>query len=74
VGVAELIEFDLNGRKARFDERTVQRLRAVARADAGSSTTLNDLAVTLDRALTAGQMVTLRRAETRTFEGLLERL
>ena len=69
-----LLEFDLNGRKARFDERTVQRLRAIARGDAGSSTTLNDLAVILDRALTDRQAVTLRRAETRTFEGLIERL
>jgi hypothetical protein len=69
-----MLEFDLNGRKARFDERTVRRLRAIARADAGSSTTLNDLAVILDRALTDGEAVTLRRAETRSFEGLLERM
>jgi hypothetical protein len=72
-GIA-VIEFDLNGRKARFDERTVQRLRAIARAEAGSSTTLNDLAVILDRALTGGHPVTLQRGEARAFEALLERL
>jgi hypothetical protein len=66
-----VIEFDLNGRKVAFDEGVVRTLRAKARARAGSSTPLNELAVLLDRALTDGKPVTLRRAEARTFEGLL---
>src|SRR5262249_10612308 len=69
-----VIEFDLNGQKAHFDDRTVRRLCALARAGAGSSTKLNDLAVILDRALTSGHSVTLQRAETRAFETLLEQL
>jgi hypothetical protein len=45
-----MIDFDLNGRKVAFDETTVQRLRAKAKAGAGSSSMLNDLAVILGRA------------------------
>jgi hypothetical protein len=65
------IEFDLNGRKVVLDAEVVRALRAKARAGAGSSTTLNDLAVILDRALAEGKPVTLRRAEARALEGLL---
>jgi hypothetical protein len=64
------IEFDLNGRKV-VDAEVVRALRAKARAGAGSSTTLNDLAVILDRSLAEGKPVTLRRAEARALEGLL---
>jgi hypothetical protein len=56
------IEFDLNGRKVAFDQAVVRTLRAKARAQAGSSTALNDLAVLLDRALVDGKAVTLRHA------------
>ena len=73
-GIDRVIEFDLNGQKTHFDERTVRRVHALARAGAGSSTKLNDLAVIVDRALTNGHSVTLQRAETRAFEALLARL
>src|SRR5436853_627984 len=46
-----MIEFDLNGRKVAFDESVVRTLRAKALAGAGTSSTLNDLAVILDRDL-----------------------
>ena len=66
-----MIEFDLNGRKVVFEEKAVRRLRTKARAGAGSSSALNDLAVILDRALGDGKPVTLRRAEARPLERLL---
>ena len=67
-----MIEFDLNGRKVAFDEGVVRNLCAKARAGAGSSSTFNALAVILDRALTERKPITLRRAEAREFERLLE--
>jgi hypothetical protein len=67
----QIIEFDLNGRKLTLDEGVVRTLRAKARAGAGSSTALNDLAVILDRALADGKPVTLQRAESRALEKLL---
>jgi hypothetical protein len=66
-----MIEFDLNGRKIALDESLVRRVRAKARANAGSSSTLNDLAVILDRALSDPKAVTLQRAEARALERLL---
>ena len=67
-----MIEFDLNGRKLALDEAVVGELRARALASAGSSSTLNDLAVILTRALSERRPVTLRRAESRALERLLE--
>jgi hypothetical protein len=67
-----MIEFDLNGRKLVLDEQTLRELRERARAGAGSSSTLNDLAVILTRALAEPKQVTLRRAESRALERLLE--
>jgi hypothetical protein len=67
-----MIEFDLNGRKLALDEAVVRELRERAQACAGSSSTLNDLAVLLTRALAEQKPVTLRRAESRAFERLLE--
>jgi len=67
-----MIEFDLNGRKLALDEAVVRELRDRAQAGAGSSSTLNDLAVLLTRALGEQKPVTLRRAESRAFERLLE--
>jgi hypothetical protein len=67
-----MIEFDLNGRKVALDEAVVRELRERAQAGAGSSSTLNDLAVLLTRALSEQKPVTLRRAESRAFERLLE--
>jgi hypothetical protein len=46
-----MIEFDLNGRKLALDESVVCDLRGRALAAAVSSSTLNDLAVILTRAL-----------------------
>jgi hypothetical protein len=69
---AAMIEFDLNGRKRMLDEQTVRKLRERALAGAGSSSTLNDLAVILTRALSEPKQVTLRRAESRALERLLE--
>ncbi len=66
-----MIEFDLNGRKIALDESLVRKLRAKARANVGSSSTLNDLAVILDRALSDHKTVTLQRAEARALERLL---
>jgi len=68
-----MIDFDLNGRKVALDETTVRRLRANAKAGAGSSSMLNDLAVILARALSEGKPVTLRRAEARALERMLDR-
>jgi hypothetical protein len=67
---AAMIQFDLNGRKLALDEKVVQRLHAEAVARAGSSTTLNDLAVILSRALSERKPITLRRAESRALEQL----
>ncbi|MBA3735854.1 MAG: hypothetical protein H0W90_11780 [Actinobacteria bacterium] len=66
-----MIQFDLNGRKLALDETVVQKLQAEALAKAGSSTTLNDLAVILSRALSQRKPITLRRAESRALEQLL---
>jgi hypothetical protein len=67
-----VIDFDLNGRKVALDETVVRELHERAQARAGSSSTLNDLAVILARALAEEKPVTLRRAESRAFERLLE--
>jgi hypothetical protein len=67
-----MIEFDLNGRKLALEETVVRELRERALAGAGSSSTLNDLAVILARALSEQKPVTLRRAESRALERLLE--
>jgi hypothetical protein len=69
-----MIEFDLNGRKLALEEAVVRQLRARALDGAGSSSTLNDLAVILTHALTAPKPkpVTLHRAESRALERLLE--
>ena len=66
-----MIKFDLNGRKVALEEEVVRRLRTKALAGAGSSSTLNDLAVILGRALSDGRPVTLQRAEARALERLL---
>ena len=68
-----MIEFDLNGRRLALEETVVRGLREKALAGAGSSSTLNDLAVILARALSEQKPVTLRRAESRALERLLER-
>ena len=68
-----MIEFDLNGRRLALEETVVRVLREKALAGAGSSSTLNDLAVILARALSEQKPVTLRRAESRALERLLER-
>jgi hypothetical protein len=68
-----MIEFDLNGRRLALEESVVRELRERALAGAGSSSTLNDLAVILARALSVQKPVTLRRAESRALERLLER-
>ena len=67
-----MIEFDLNGRKIALDESAVRELRELALARAGSSSALNDLAVILTRALAERKPVTLRRAESRAFDDLLD--
>jgi hypothetical protein len=67
-----MIQFDLNGRKLALDETIVRELRRKALAGAGSSSTLNDLGVILERALFEQKPVTLRRAESRALERLLE--
>ena len=67
-----MIEFDLNGRKLALEESVVRELRQRALARAGSSSTLNDLAVILTRALSEQRPVTLRRAESRALERLLD--
>jgi hypothetical protein len=67
-----VINFDLNGRKLALDESVVRELRERALGRAGSSSTLNDLAVILTRALAEQKPVTLRRAESRALERLLE--
>ena len=66
-----IIEFDLNGRKLALEDSVVRELRERALARAGSSSTLNDLAVILARALAEQKLVTLRRAESRALERLL---
>jgi hypothetical protein len=66
-----MIEFDLNGRKLVLDDSVVRELRERALAGAGSSSTLNDLAVILTRALSQQKPITLRRAESRALEDLL---
>jgi hypothetical protein len=67
-----MIDFDLNGHKVTIDETTVRRLCANAKSAAGSSSTLNDLAVILERALTERKPVTLRRSEARALQRLID--
>ena len=62
-----MIDFDLNGRKLALDEGVVRALRQRALAGAGSSSTLNDLAVILARALAEQKPITLRRAESKAL-------
>jgi hypothetical protein len=69
-----MIEFDLNGRKLALDETAVRDLQAKALARSGSSSTLNDLAVILERALAEKRPVILRRAESRTLGRLLNEI
>ena len=66
------IEFDLNGRKLALDESAVRELHAKALAGSGSSSTLNDLAVILQRALAEKRPIIIRRAESRTLRRLLD--
>ena len=66
-----MIEIDLNGRKLALEETVVRELRGRALAGAGSSSALNDLAVILERALSEQKPITLRRAESRALERLL---
>ena len=68
-----MIDFDLNGRKLALEETVMRRLQTRAEAGAGSSSMLNDLAVILRQALSEGKSVTLRRAETRALQRLLDR-
>lgn len=67
-----LIDFDLNRRKVAIDEAKVRRLHANAQSAAGSSSTLNDLAVILERALRERKPVTLRRAEAQALQQLID--
>ncbi len=71
---AVAIEFDLNGRKLVLDEAVVRDLGAKAAAGAGSSSTLNDLAFILKRAITEGKPVVLQRGEARTLQRLLDEM
>lgn len=68
------IEFDLNGRKVVLDEAVVRDLGAKAAAGAGSSSTLNDLAFILKRAINEGKPVVLQRAEARALQRLLDEM
>jgi hypothetical protein len=54
-----MIEFDLNGRRLALEETVVRELRESALGGAGSSSTLNDLAVILARALSEEKPMTL---------------
>jgi hypothetical protein len=65
------IELDLNGSKRTLEESVVREIHAKAAAEAGSSSTLRDLAFMLERALSEGGPVTLQRAEARALEHLL---
>jgi len=57
--------------KLALEDGVVRELRERALARAGSSSTLNDLAVILSRALSERKPITLRRAESRALEHLL---
>jgi hypothetical protein len=65
------IELDLNGSKRTLEETVVREIHAKAAAEAGSSSTLRDLAFMLERALFEVRPVRLQRAEARTLERLL---
>jgi hypothetical protein len=50
-----------------IDERVVERLRDAAAEMAGRSSATRDFSLVLERALTAGRVVALRRAEVQTL-------
>jgi hypothetical protein len=62
-----VVRLDLPTGALELDEHVVERLRDAAAEMAGRSSAARDLSLVLDRALTAGGGVALRRAEVQTL-------
>ena len=67
-----MIELDILGEKVSAPSGAVTRLRDLAAAAAGRSSSARDLSLVLDRAIQTKTTVALHRGETRALSSLLE--
>ena len=65
---------DVSGRRIEVSEEAALRLREAASLEAGRSSVARDLSLLLERALTGGNTLALRRVEAHTLTQLAERL
>jgi hypothetical protein len=63
----DVVRLDLPTRALELDAHVLERLRDAAAEMAGRSSAARDLSLVLDRALTTGGGVALRRAEVQTL-------
>jgi hypothetical protein len=62
-----LVILDIAGPRVELDPHAAARLRDVAASCAGRSSAARDLSLLLDRALSRGRVLALRRAEAQTL-------
>ena len=67
-----VLRLDLPTGTLELDDRVAERLRDAAAAMAGRSSAARDLSIVLDRALSTGRAVALRRAEHQTLREVAE--
>ena len=72
VWVRALVRLDILGRAVALSPATAARLRDLAAARAGQSSSQRDLSLVLDRAVRTGATVALRRGEARALLELVE--
>ena len=72
VGMAALLRLDILGRMLTVSPTVVGRLRDLAAARAGQSSSQRDLSLVLERAVRTGTTVALHRGEARALLELVE--
>ena len=65
-----MVRLEIKGQVLAFPRAQVERAQSLARAEAGASSRLRDLALVLDWALNSPRVVSLRRSEARELERL----
>jgi hypothetical protein len=65
-----MVRLEIRGQVMAFPRAQVERAQSLARAEAGVSSRLRDLALVLDWALNTSRVVSLRRSEARELERL----
>lgn len=65
-----MVRLEIRGQVMAFPRAQVERAQNLARAEAGVSSRLRDLALVLDWALNSSRVVSLRRSEARELERL----